>query len=74
MDNLLLTAEPVPESTRPTPPETGTRWHILTCEYPPQSGGVSDYTYLVAKGLAELNDQVHVGAPPHPVKRRRCRV
>ena len=38
-------------------------WHIITCEYPPQSGGVSDYTHLVAKGLADAGDQVHVWCP-----------
>jgi glycosyltransferase involved in cell wall biosynthesis len=38
-------------------------WHVITCEYPPQSGGVSDYTYLVAKGLAAHGDQVHVWCP-----------
>jgi hypothetical protein len=26
------------------------RWHIITGEYPPQPGGVSDYTRLVARG------------------------
>ena len=38
-------------------------WHIITCEYPPQPGGVSDYTRLVAKGLAEEGDRVHVWCP-----------
>jgi len=36
----------------------------MTCEYPPQIGGVSDYTKLVALGLAEAGDEVHVWAPP----------
>ena len=39
------------------------QWQILTCEYPPQIGGVSDYTKLVAEGLAEAGDNVHVWAP-----------
>jgi glycosyltransferase involved in cell wall biosynthesis len=39
-------------------------WHILTGEYPPQPGGVSDYTRLVARGLAEAGDSVHVWAAP----------
>ena len=34
-------------------------WHIFG-EYPPQPGGVSDYTSLVAAGLAEHGDEVHV--------------
>ena len=36
------------------------RWHVITSEYPPQSGGVSDYTYGVAAGLAAQGDEVHV--------------
>lgn len=38
-------------------------WHIITCEYPPQLGGVSHYTYLVAGGLAAEGDNVHVWRP-----------
>lgn len=41
-----------------------TRWAILTGEYPPQPGGVSDYTRLVAEGLAGAGDEVAVYAPP----------
>ena len=40
-----------------------TAWHIITSEYPPQTGGVSDYTQLVAQGLAEAGDEVHVWCP-----------
>jgi glycosyltransferase involved in cell wall biosynthesis len=40
------------------------RWHILTGEYPPQPGGVSDYTRLVARGLAAAGDEVQVWCPP----------
>jgi glycosyltransferase involved in cell wall biosynthesis len=39
-------------------------WTILTGEYPPQPGGVSDYTHQVAEALAAAGDQVHVFAPP----------
>lgn len=39
-------------------------WHILTGEYPPQPGGVSDYTRLVARGLAKAGDRVQVWAAP----------
>jgi glycosyltransferase involved in cell wall biosynthesis len=40
------------------------RWAILTGEYPPQPGGVSDYTRLVAEGLATAGGEVEVYAPP----------
>jgi glycosyltransferase involved in cell wall biosynthesis len=39
------------------------RWHILTGEYPPQPGGVSDYTRSVARGLAAAGDEVCVWSP-----------
>lgn len=38
-------------------------WHIVTCEYPPRVGGVSDHTRLVAEGLASAGDRVHVWCP-----------
>ncbi|MCA1593754.1 MAG: glycosyltransferase family 4 protein [Acidobacteria bacterium] len=38
-------------------------WHIITSEYPPQAGGVSDYTRVVAEGLADAGDCVHVWCP-----------
>jgi glycosyltransferase involved in cell wall biosynthesis len=44
-----------------------TEWHIVTGEYPPQPGGVSDYTQLVARGLAAAGDHVTIWAPPIPV-------
>ena len=40
-----------------------TDWHILTGEYPPQPGGVADYTRLVAQALADAGDRVTVWAP-----------
>ncbi len=40
------------------------RWAILTGEYPPDPGGVSDYTQLIACGLAAAGDEVRVYAPP----------
>jgi glycosyltransferase involved in cell wall biosynthesis len=39
------------------------QWHIIG-EYPPQPGGVSDYTALVAGGLASCGDDVHVWCAP----------
>jgi glycosyltransferase involved in cell wall biosynthesis len=41
-----------------------TDWHVLTGEYPPQLGGVGDYTRHVARGLAATGDVVHIWAPP----------
>lgn len=38
-------------------------WHLLTGEYPPQPGGVSDYTYNLANHLASAGERVHVWAP-----------
>jgi glycosyltransferase involved in cell wall biosynthesis len=38
-------------------------WHIVTSEYPPDIGGVSDYTRQVAEGLARMGDEVHVWCP-----------
>jgi hypothetical protein len=38
-------------------------WHIVTSEYPPDVGGVSDYTRQVAEGLARMGDEVHVWCP-----------
>jgi glycosyltransferase involved in cell wall biosynthesis len=39
-------------------------WHLITSEYPPQTGGVSDYAYQVARGLAAAGDAMHVWCPP----------
>jgi hypothetical protein len=41
-----------------------THWHIVTGEYPPQHGGVSDYTRRVALGLVDAGDRVDVWVPP----------
>ena len=38
-------------------------WHIITSEYPPQLGGVSDYVREVAVALAGRGHAVHVWAP-----------
>lgn len=39
-------------------------WHLVTAEYPPQPGGVSDYARGVARGLAAAGERVHVWCPP----------
>jgi glycosyltransferase involved in cell wall biosynthesis len=38
-------------------------WNIITGEYPPQQGGVADYTRLVALGLAARGSRVLIWAP-----------
>ena len=35
-------------------------WHLITCEYPSAIGGVSDYTFVMARELANAGDSVHV--------------
>ena len=50
----------------PAPTPVSVNWHIITGEYPPQPGGVSDYTQIVARGLADAGDSVVVWAPPAP--------
>lgn len=38
-------------------------WHIVSSEYPPDVGGVSDYTRQVALALAKRGHEVHVWCP-----------
>jgi hypothetical protein len=38
-------------------------WHLITCEYPPDVGGISDHTAQLATGLAAAGDEVHVYCP-----------
>lgn len=40
-------------------------WHILTGEYPPKPGGVSDYSQMVTDGLVKAGDTVHVWSPSY---------
>src|SRR5690606_13687540 len=70
------------ESLRPDPHQAGgvseavpagasSRWHLITGEFPPAPGGVSDYTAAVALGLAAAGDAGDVwcpapGASPRP--------
>lgn len=39
------------------------QWHLITPEYPPQLGGVSDYTCQLAAGFSAQGDDVHVWCP-----------
>ena len=43
---------------------TPQQWCIVTCEYPPMVGGVSDHTFLLAGALARAGDIVDVWTPP----------
>lgn len=49
----------------PDPIVDGNRraWHIVTSEYPPAVGGVSDHTFTLATGLAASGHPVHVWCP-----------
>ncbi|HEX2204634.1 MAG TPA: glycosyltransferase family 4 protein, partial [Longimicrobium sp.] len=38
-------------------------WHLVTGEYPPDRGGVGDYTARLARALAEAGREAHVWAP-----------
>lgn len=35
-------------------------WHLITGEYPPDRGGVADYTAAVAEAMADAGAEVHV--------------
>jgi glycosyltransferase involved in cell wall biosynthesis len=53
-------------STSPAQQTSRGLWHIVTSEFPPQAGGVSDYTQQLAAGLAAQGDEVHVWCPACP--------
>jgi glycosyltransferase involved in cell wall biosynthesis len=38
-------------------------WHLVTGEYPPEPGGVADYTAILAQALAAVVGPVHVWCP-----------
>jgi len=38
-------------------------WHVLTPEYPPESGGVAHYTSLLGQTLSDPANEVHVWCP-----------
>ena len=53
-----------------------TTWAILTGEYPPQPGGVSDYTLQVCRGLAAAGSYsvpgvLRLGRDPLVLRRER---
>lgn len=60
-----------PTPSRPsrtvTPPDAPRRrWCVVTCEYPPLDGGVSDHTRQLVAALAASGDLVDVWCPPVP--------
>ena len=40
-------------------------WHLITGEYPPDIGGVGDYTQQLGEAFSRCDDEVHVWAPPN---------
>lgn len=40
-----------------------TRWHVLTGEFPPDTGGVAQFTAAIAGGLSSRGIDLHVWAP-----------
>ncbi len=45
------------------PGPTPLDWHLITCEFPPQIGGVSDHSYVIARALSVAGERVHVWSP-----------
>jgi len=41
-------------------------WHLLTGEFPPDCGGVGDYTFDLARALGDAGDVVHVWTLARP--------
>lgn len=41
-------------------------WHLITCEFPPRIGGISDYSFTMATALADAGHDTHVWCPPSP--------
>ena len=55
-----------PSRTVPSPDAPRQRWCVVTCEYPPIDGGVSDHTHGLVATLAAQGDVVDVWCPPVP--------
>jgi glycosyltransferase involved in cell wall biosynthesis len=60
---VTKTTLPVQE-LMPTRDQSPPSWHILASEYPPQIGGVSGHTFVMATAFAERGDAVHVWCTP----------
>jgi glycosyltransferase involved in cell wall biosynthesis len=61
---VTIALAPVDRDTASDRRSTSVDWIIVTGEYPPDCGGVGDYTRLVACRLAAAGDSVTVWAPP----------
>lgn len=48
-----------------------TRWHLLTGEFPPDTGGVAQFSASIAQGLAARGIDLHVWAPAGATGRAR---
>ncbi|HEX7979505.1 MAG TPA: hypothetical protein VF461_12945, partial [Gemmatimonadaceae bacterium] len=59
-----MSAAAVLEAAREPLAAAPRRWCIVTCEYPPLTGGVSDHTFQLARALAAAGDVVDVWCPP----------
>jgi glycosyltransferase involved in cell wall biosynthesis len=57
---------PPPDASRNGAPRG--RWCVVTCEYPPLDGGVSDHTFHLVATLAAQGDVVDVWCPPAPAQ------
>ncbi|MEO8217660.1 MAG: glycosyltransferase family 4 protein [Acidobacteriota bacterium] len=42
------------------PRSSARQWHLITCEYPPDIGGIAEHTAALAAQLVKLGDSVHV--------------
>jgi glycosyltransferase involved in cell wall biosynthesis len=60
---MTIALEAYERITSPEGQSAAVDWHIVTGEYPPECGGVGDYTRLVARSLAAAGDAVTVWAP-----------
>jgi glycosyltransferase involved in cell wall biosynthesis len=57
-------SRPFQAASRPEAPRQ--RWCVVTCEYPPLDGGVSDHTHHLVAALAAQGDVVDVWCPTPP--------
>jgi glycosyltransferase involved in cell wall biosynthesis len=44
------------------------RWHLVTGEYPPSTGGIAQFTHALARALASSGVEVHVWVPANGIQ------